>query len=123
MTSQRHTKKDGSLKDLFNKTPAKKAHPVEPSVTEGGELVDQGTQGDGEAPLTRSFMEQLFGSLSGDFATMKQQIAAKVKELKQEVVDLGQRVDTVEQARDAQEEELDCHRRELLTLQDKNQEL
>ncbi|KAJ1190986.1 hypothetical protein NDU88_000303 [Pleurodeles waltl] len=29
----------------------------------------------------------------------------------------------VEQAHDAREDELDCHRRELLTLQDKNQEL
>ncbi|KAJ1117583.1 hypothetical protein NDU88_005781 [Pleurodeles waltl] len=29
----------------------------------------------------------------------------------------------LEQTHDAREEELDCHRRELLTLQDKNQEL
>ncbi|KAJ1142114.1 hypothetical protein NDU88_008441 [Pleurodeles waltl] len=39
------------------------------------------------------------------------------------VVELGQRVNTLEQARYAREEELDCHRKELLTLQDKNQEL
>ncbi|KAJ1210112.1 hypothetical protein NDU88_005480 [Pleurodeles waltl] len=101
MTSQRHNKKKGSLKDLFNKTPTKKAPPVEPPVTEGGELVDQGTQGDREAPLTRSFMEQLFGSPRGDFATLKQEIAVEVTELKQEVADLGQRVDTLEQACDA----------------------
>ncbi|KAJ1169268.1 hypothetical protein NDU88_001174 [Pleurodeles waltl] len=72
MTSQRHNKKEGSLKDLFKKTPTKKAPPVEPPAMEGGELVDLGTQGDGEAPLTRSFMEQLFGSLRGDFAALKQ---------------------------------------------------
>ncbi|KAJ1157507.1 hypothetical protein NDU88_010218 [Pleurodeles waltl] len=90
---------------------------------EGGEFVDQGTQGYGEAPLTRSFMKQLFGSLRGDFAAVKQEIAAEVKELKREVIDLGQQVDTLEQARDAREEELDCHKKELLTLQDKNQEL
>ncbi|KAJ1117913.1 hypothetical protein NDU88_006109 [Pleurodeles waltl] len=90
MTSQRHYKKEGSLKDLFNKAPAKKGQPVEPPATEGGESVDQGAQGDGEAPLTRSFMEQLFGSLCGDFATVKQEIAAEVKELKRKVVDLGQ---------------------------------
>ncbi|KAJ1189570.1 hypothetical protein NDU88_006314 [Pleurodeles waltl] len=77
---------------------------------------------DGEAPLTRSFMEQLFEALSGDFATLKQEIAAEVKELKREVIELGQRVDTLEQSRDAQEEEVDCHRRELLILQDKNLE-
>ncbi|KAJ1164170.1 hypothetical protein NDU88_004615 [Pleurodeles waltl] len=77
MTSQTHSKKEGSLKDLFNKTPTKKAPPVEPQVTEGGELVDQGMQGDRDAPLTRSFMEQLFGSPHGDFATLKQEIAAE----------------------------------------------
>ncbi|KAJ1138662.1 hypothetical protein NDU88_005043 [Pleurodeles waltl] len=60
--------------------------------------------------------------LCEDFATLKQEIAADVKELKREVVDLG-RVDTLEQKHDAQKEELDYHRRELLTLQDKNQEL
>ncbi|KAJ1215326.1 hypothetical protein NDU88_002935 [Pleurodeles waltl] len=90
---------------------------------EGGDAGDQGECGDGEAPLTRSFMEQLFGALGGDFATLKQEIEAEVKELKQEDVELGQRVDTLEQAQDAREEELDCHKRELLTLQDKNQEL
>ncbi|KAJ1082875.1 hypothetical protein NDU88_003038 [Pleurodeles waltl] len=64
-------------------------------------------------------MEQLFGTLRGDFAPLKQEIAAEVKEMKQEVIELGQRIDTLEQAQDALE---DCHRRELLTLQDKNQE-
>ncbi|KAJ1090836.1 hypothetical protein NDU88_003964 [Pleurodeles waltl] len=66
MTSQRDTKKEGSLRDLFAKTPAKKVLPDEPPVMED---------------------------------------------------------DTLEQAQDAREEELDCHRRELLALQDKNQEL
>ncbi|KAJ1198224.1 hypothetical protein NDU88_002067 [Pleurodeles waltl] len=75
------------------------------------------------APLTRAFMEQLFESLHDDLATLKQEITANIKDLKREVIDLGQRVDTVEQAQDAREEELDCHRREILTLQDKNQEL
>ncbi|KAJ1082901.1 hypothetical protein NDU88_003062 [Pleurodeles waltl] len=90
-------KKEGYLKDLFAKTPVKKALPGEPPVMEGGDAVDQGVRGDGEAPLTRSFMEQLFGALRGDFATLKQEIAAEVKELKREVVELGQRVDTPEQ--------------------------
>ncbi|KAJ1217415.1 hypothetical protein NDU88_005009 [Pleurodeles waltl] len=76
-----------------------------------------------EAPLTRTFMEQLFGSLHGDFATLKQEIAAEVKDLKREVTDLGQRVDTLQQTHDEWEEEIDFHRRELIALQDKNQEL
>ncbi|KAJ1099764.1 hypothetical protein NDU88_004860 [Pleurodeles waltl] len=68
-------------------------------------------------------MEQLFGALCRDFAILKGEIAMEVKELKQEVVELVQLVDTLKQAQDAREEELDCHRRELLTLQDKNQEM
>ncbi|KAJ1199385.1 hypothetical protein NDU88_003221 [Pleurodeles waltl] len=121
MTSQRHTKKEGSHRELFVKTPAKKLLPDEPPVLEDGETVPQEVQGGRDAPLTRSFMEQLFGTLRRDFATLKQEIAAEVKEMKQEVVELGQWIDT--QAQGALEEELDCHRRELLTLQDKNQEL
>ncbi|KAJ1098223.1 hypothetical protein NDU88_003339 [Pleurodeles waltl] len=75
------------------------------------------------APLTRAFMEQLFESLRDDLATLQWEIAADIKDLKRKVIDLGQCWDTVEQAHDAREEELDCHRRELLTLQDKKQEL
>ncbi|KAJ1172134.1 hypothetical protein NDU88_003984 [Pleurodeles waltl] len=123
MASQRHTKKEGSLRDLFAKTPAKKAKPDEPLVIEGDAAKSQEVQGDGDAPLTRSFMEHLFGTLRGDFATLKQEIAAEVKEMKREDVELGLRSNTLEQVRDPGEEELDCHRRELLTLQDKNQEL
>ncbi|KAJ1151005.1 hypothetical protein NDU88_003792 [Pleurodeles waltl] len=67
-------------------------------------------------------MEQLFESLRDDLATLKQEITADIKDLKREVLDLGQRVDTVEQAQNAREEEFDCHRRELLAVQDKNQE-
>ncbi|KAJ1174247.1 hypothetical protein NDU88_006069 [Pleurodeles waltl] len=90
---------------------------------EDGDVGHRWCGGDGVVPLTRSFMEQLFGTLRRDFATLKQEIAAEVKELKQEVVELGQWIDTLEQAQDAREEELDCHKRDLLTLQDKNQEL
>ncbi|KAJ1129532.1 hypothetical protein NDU88_007900 [Pleurodeles waltl] len=126
MTSQRHSKKEGSLKDLFNnfnKTPAKKAAQSGTPEVEGGEAAGPGpSEGDG-APLMRAFMEQLFRSLHVDFATLKQEIAADIKDLKREVVDLGQRVDTIEQTNDTREEELDCHSRELLALQDKNQEL
>ncbi|KAJ1096594.1 hypothetical protein NDU88_001729 [Pleurodeles waltl] len=123
MVSQRHSTKEGSLKDLFNKTPAKKAAQSQTPEVEGRETAGLGSsEGVGE-PLTRTFMEQLFKPLCEDFATVKQEIAADIKDLKREVVDLGQRVDTIEQTHDTQVEELDCHRKELLTLQDKNQEL
>ncbi|KAJ1140488.1 hypothetical protein NDU88_006840 [Pleurodeles waltl] len=94
-----------------------------PQELEGGDETEPApSEGDG-APLTRAFMEQLFGSLHEDFAMLKWDIAADIKDLKKEVIDLGQRVDSVEQTQDAREEELYCHRRELLTLQDKNQYL
>ncbi|KAJ1098139.1 hypothetical protein NDU88_003255 [Pleurodeles waltl] len=71
----------------------------------------------GEAPLRRTFMEQLFGSLREDFATLKWEIA---EDLRREVTDLGQHVDTLEQIHGAWEEKVDSHRWELHTLQDKN---
>ncbi|KAJ1082996.1 hypothetical protein NDU88_003157 [Pleurodeles waltl] len=117
MASQRHHKKEGSLKDLFNKTLAKKAAQSGTPEVESGEAAGPGPlEGDG-VPLMRAFMEQLFVSLREDFTTLKQKIAAGVKDLKIEVVDLGLHVDIIEQMHDTQEEELDCHRRELLTLQ------
>ncbi|KAJ1219163.1 hypothetical protein NDU88_006734 [Pleurodeles waltl] len=88
-----------------------------------GDAAKPGLREHDGAPLTRSFMEQLFESLRDDLATLKQEITANIKELKREVLDLGQLLDTVEQAQDAREEELDCQRRELLALQDKNQGL
>ncbi|KAJ1092493.1 hypothetical protein NDU88_005603 [Pleurodeles waltl] len=110
-------------RDLFAKTPVKKIPPSESPLEECGDPRDQRERVEGEVPFTRSFMEQLFGALYGDYATLKQEITAEVKELKLEVFELGQRVYTLEQAQDAREEELDCHRRELLTLHDNNQEL
>ncbi|KAJ1199833.1 hypothetical protein NDU88_003665 [Pleurodeles waltl] len=101
MASQRHNKKESSPKDLFNKTPAKKAIPSGIRAAEGGELAELGPSEDREAPLTRTFMELLFGYLLEDFAAFKQEIAADVKDLKREVFDLGHRVDTLEQTLDA----------------------
>ncbi|KAJ1158870.1 hypothetical protein NDU88_011543 [Pleurodeles waltl] len=62
MASQRHNNKRVSLKNLLNKTPAKKASPPGVPVMEGrGETAEPGPSEGGEAPLTRTFMEQLFG--------------------------------------------------------------
>ncbi|KAJ1150805.1 hypothetical protein NDU88_003594 [Pleurodeles waltl] len=123
MASQKHSKNEGSLRDLFAKTPAKRMGQSGPQEPEGGDETGPApSEGDG-TPLTRAFMEQLFGSLREDFAMLKRDIAAYIKDLKKDVIDLGQRVDSVEQTHDAREEELDCHRRELLTLQHKNQDL
>ncbi|KAJ1175421.1 hypothetical protein NDU88_000709 [Pleurodeles waltl] len=98
MASKKHSKKKGSLKDLFTKTP------------ECGDVAGSVRAESDGAPLTRAFMEQLFRSSHKDFATLKREILADNKDLKREVIDLGQQVDMVEQTHDAQEEELDCPR-------------
>ncbi|KAJ1157041.1 hypothetical protein NDU88_009756 [Pleurodeles waltl] len=60
-------------------------------------MAEVGTPEGGKAPITRAFMEQLLGAFCEDFATLKQEIAAEVKDLKRDVANLGQRVDTLEQ--------------------------
>ncbi|KAJ1158866.1 hypothetical protein NDU88_011539 [Pleurodeles waltl] len=67
-----------------------------------GETAEPRPSEHGEVPLTRKFMEQLFGALREDFATLKQEVAADIKDLKRKVADLGQHVDTLEQAHHAQ---------------------
>ncbi|KAJ1110782.1 hypothetical protein NDU88_008128 [Pleurodeles waltl] len=123
MASQKHSKKKGSLKDLFTKTPDKKTAQSGAPEVESGDTAGPGPSENDGAPLTRPFMEQFFRSLREDFATLKQEIAADIKDLKRELIDLGQRMDTTEQTHDAREEQMDCHRRELLTSQVKNQDL
>ncbi|KAJ1200552.1 hypothetical protein NDU88_004375 [Pleurodeles waltl] len=70
-------------------------------------------------PVTKAFVEQLFGALREDLAALRQELAMKVKDL----TELGQRVDTVERTCDGQEEDLDHHRQEIIALQDSNQDL
>ncbi|KAJ1144971.1 hypothetical protein NDU88_011263 [Pleurodeles waltl] len=79
------------------------------------------TRGGEQTWLSRC--QQLFRSLRDDFTTLKRELAADIKDLKKEVIDLGERVDTIEKTHDEREEGLNYHRRELLTLQDKNQDL
>ncbi|KAJ1142606.1 hypothetical protein NDU88_008920 [Pleurodeles waltl] len=85
MASQKHSKKEGSLKDLFTKTPAKKtAQSGAPEVESGDVAWALPLKSDG-APLTRAFIGQLFRSLTDDFATLKQEIAADIKDFKRGV--------------------------------------
>ncbi|KAJ1145072.1 hypothetical protein NDU88_011364 [Pleurodeles waltl] len=100
MVSQKNSKKEGSLKDLFTKPPAKRMAQSGAPETECGNVAGQ--------CRWRVFMEQLIRSLREDFATLKRETAADIKDLKREVIDLGQRVEAVEQTHDAREEELDA---------------
>ncbi|KAJ1184690.1 hypothetical protein NDU88_001493 [Pleurodeles waltl] len=123
MVTQRQSKKEGNLKELFAKTPVKKREHTLRGTSENnkpndGEQVEEDT-----TLITKLFLEHLFGGLRGDTATFRQEIATTSKELKTEVAELEQRVDTMEHSDDAQTEELDHHREELLTLQENNREL
>ncbi|KAJ1141602.1 hypothetical protein NDU88_007930 [Pleurodeles waltl] len=103
------------------KTPAKKQEQTLGVAPEGkgpscGKQVEEDT-------TIKLFLENLFGGLREDLASLRHEIATKAEELKREVVELEQRVDTVERNHDVQVVELDHHRQELLTLQDSNREL
>ncbi|KAJ1167339.1 hypothetical protein NDU88_007731 [Pleurodeles waltl] len=120
MALQRHNKKEGTLKERFAKRPSKKLESPQGKVAKGsgtgsGEHMEEDT-----APITRSFLEQLFEVLREDFATLRQEIATEVKDLKRDVTELGQRIDRVKRTHDAKEEELDHYRQKILTLRDSN---
>ncbi|KAJ1100935.1 hypothetical protein NDU88_006010 [Pleurodeles waltl] len=106
MTSQRHTKKEGTLKDIFSKAPAKKVDlHKEKTAALGTSEQRVALEGD-NAPITLSFFEQIFGVLRDDIATLKQEIVMEVKDLKKDVNDMGQQVDSLKKTHDACEEEL-----------------
>ncbi|KAJ1082951.1 hypothetical protein NDU88_003112 [Pleurodeles waltl] len=114
MVSQCSTKKDGPLKDLFAKTPVKKADLHKDNPTTTGDMDEEA------APFTLFFLEQLFGVLRDDFVTLKQEIATEVKDLRRDMGELGHRVDSLEQKHESCEKEMEAHHRELLEMQDKN---
>ncbi|KAJ1143018.1 hypothetical protein NDU88_009330 [Pleurodeles waltl] len=71
MASQKHSKKEGSLKDLFAKTPAKRT--PQSGLPDAGcrDAAEPGLPEHDGAPLMREFMEELFGCLRDDLATLK----------------------------------------------------
>ncbi|KAJ1165003.1 hypothetical protein NDU88_005433 [Pleurodeles waltl] len=120
MESHRNVNKDGHLKDLFDKTPVKKADSHKDDPTTMGGIDETTRPGEDAAPVAQSFLEQLLGVLREDFATLKQEIATELKNLRKHVGDSGQRVDSLEQSHKSWEEELDAHRQEQLHLRDMN---
>ncbi|KAJ1118025.1 hypothetical protein NDU88_006220 [Pleurodeles waltl] len=79
------------------------------------------SQGD-NVPVTRTFLESLFGTLRDDFATLKQDITVDMKDIQLNIGDLGLWVDSLEQTTNSQAEELEEYHRKLLELQEKNVE-
>ncbi|KAJ1157417.1 hypothetical protein NDU88_010130 [Pleurodeles waltl] len=123
MGSQHHNKKEGTIKDLFSKTPAKKLDPLQGRLLDSNGVDCRGCPAEDTTPKTKASVEQLFSVLRQDFATLKQKIAADGKDLIREVTELGQQINTVECTHDAQKEEIDQNRREILALQDSNHDL
>ncbi|KAJ1099999.1 hypothetical protein NDU88_005089 [Pleurodeles waltl] len=107
-------KKDASISDLFMKVSGKgtaqtndNAQPAQSST-----ISDSIISTDDTEPVTRTFLESLFGALRTDIATLKQVLAKDMNKL-------GDRVDTL----DHSGEELAAHQREILELQDRNTDL
>ncbi|KAJ1210016.1 hypothetical protein NDU88_005384 [Pleurodeles waltl] len=99
MATQKQSKNDSNLRDLFAKTPAKKQDPTRELHSDPGGGSGDGTVEEDANPVTKAFMEQIFGTLRENLAALRQELATTVKELKGEVTELGQRVDTVEGSR------------------------
>ncbi|KAJ1161509.1 hypothetical protein NDU88_001994 [Pleurodeles waltl] len=77
----------------------------------------QSSQGD-DAPVTRAFLENLFGALQEDITALKEDIAAHVKHVQRDIGDLGQRLNYLEQTMTPERKSLDGHHWELLELRD-----
>ncbi|KAJ1104157.1 hypothetical protein NDU88_001572 [Pleurodeles waltl] len=107
MASQCQNKKEGTLEDLFSKTPAKKLDPLQRKLLTAKGAERGASPEDDAAPITKAFLERLLRVLCDNFATLKQEIAAEVKDLKREMAKVGQRLDPVKRTHDAQEEERD----------------
>ncbi|KAJ1205517.1 hypothetical protein NDU88_000951 [Pleurodeles waltl] len=95
MVTQRQSEKEGNLKELFVKTPAKRQeHTLGMTSGDNRPTADEQVEED-TTPITKSYLEHLFGGLRGDIAILKQEIATTSKDLKREVAELEQRMDTV----------------------------
>ncbi|KAJ1082391.1 hypothetical protein NDU88_002559 [Pleurodeles waltl] len=123
MATQKQSKTNSNLRDLFAKIPAKKQDPTRELGSGPRDGTCDGTVDEDANPVTKAFMRQLFEALREDLAALRQDLATTVKELKGEVMELAQRVNTMEHTWYRQEEDLDLHRQMIIALQDSNQDL
>ncbi|KAJ1180305.1 hypothetical protein NDU88_005527 [Pleurodeles waltl] len=75
MMTKKQSKKDSNLRDLFAKTPAKKQDPTRELGSDPGGGHGDGTVDEDANPVTKAFMEQLFGTLQEDLAAHRQKLA------------------------------------------------
>ncbi|KAJ1199194.1 hypothetical protein NDU88_003032 [Pleurodeles waltl] len=78
---------------------------------------------EGAEPVTRIFLETLFGALCADITTLKQDLKKDIKGLAKDMNELGDYMDNLKRTDETRGEELDTHLREILELHDKNVEL
>ncbi|KAJ1206706.1 hypothetical protein NDU88_002107 [Pleurodeles waltl] len=94
MAAQQQSKKEGNLKEVFVKTPAKRQeHTLGGASGDNRPAADEQKEED-TTPITKLCLEHLFAGLRGDIAILRQEIATTSKELKREVAELEQRMDT-----------------------------
>ncbi|KAJ1109035.1 hypothetical protein NDU88_006404 [Pleurodeles waltl] len=119
------TKKDASLKDLVCKFPAKKGKQYSTALPPRSLMASTSLTDDplAEELVTCTFLETVFRTLREDTEALKREMASDVKDIKKELGDMGQRMDSLERSVDQREEELNHHRRKLLDLRNKNEDI
>ncbi|KAJ1089901.1 hypothetical protein NDU88_003042 [Pleurodeles waltl] len=99
------SKKDITLKDMLTKPAAQKPYQLWdalPNQLASWEAIDVDHL-EGKVTITRSFKKTLFGTLWRDIVSVREEVAAVIKEIKKDVREIG----PLEQASDAREQELD----------------
>ncbi|KAJ1188447.1 hypothetical protein NDU88_005208 [Pleurodeles waltl] len=107
-------RKDSTIKDLLTKPFVKKSNRAEDDSKEASGPVPATLEGPhkADAPDTWTFI-----------VTLKQELAADVKDIRRNVGELKQRADSLEQACNSLGEEKEEHRRKILTLRNKMADL
>ncbi|KAJ1201801.1 hypothetical protein NDU88_005607 [Pleurodeles waltl] len=95
MSSHCCGKREATLKDMFSKPQGKKPDKSMDFTPSPPIPSDAGSYEVDDAPVARSFLEELFSMLRDDLVSLKQDITADVKDLKKDFSKLGQRVDTL----------------------------
>ncbi|KAJ1212508.1 hypothetical protein NDU88_000163 [Pleurodeles waltl] len=125
MVGPRSHKKVATIRALLMKTPGKKADQPEKATQQvPSSAMGDATRTTHEAePVTRTFLETLFGALCVDIATLKQDLTKDIKGLTRDMNELGVRVDSLERTSGKQGDKLDAHRCKILDLHDKSEKL
>lgn len=103
-------KRDKTIKDLFNKPQLTQQTDAVTQKTETGAIM--GTEG-GE-PITKAFLESLFGTLQDDIQSLKQEIKAELKEVRRDMEAIGERVGGLVSKSDDHDVEMSSLQQEVL---------